>query len=299
METLWSEFNVTSVSTRNASDPRNDITVNPDDQNTANFIYTLTVSSVELPLICLAVHAVYVLVKSGQAAPVFVINLLISDMVQIVGSLCIDTSLVLQWPLLHPGLYMFFWAFLANLYFMTCISVERYVLIAHSVWHRSHNSVKCLVYVSLAGWFASLILLLFRWNFNNVFLLLLYIVTTVAYIIIVMCFARAYRILSRSRAVTSLKKQLVLVTLLFVLLSYTFLILPYNVALMLHFVFAIKNEHLIQISEKLLMITPLVDCILYVFMRTDVPGSLRRCCCPRLNRSSRRTSVSDVRHHCM
>lgn len=290
METLRSESNVT-VSTRNASD-QHVITVNSEDQMTANFIYTLIVSSVELPLICLAVRAVYVLVESRQAAPVFVINLLVSDLIQIVSSLCIDASLVLHWPLLHFGLYMFFWAILTNLYFMTCIAVERYILIAHSVWHRSHNSVKSLVYVSLTGWFVSLILLLFRWTLRYFFLLLLYIVSVVAYVIIAVCFARACRILFQS----SLKKQLVLASLLFVLLSYTFLILPYNIALMLYVVFDIKNERFIHISEKLLMITPLVDCFLYVFMRTDAPGSVKHCRPrPPTCQSTRCTSVDVLR----
>lgn len=63
---------------------------NPSENNTDNFelksgviIYISVISSIEIPSICLAIYAVYSLIKSKQAAAVFVMNLLISDLIQI------------------------------------------------------------------------------------------------------------------------------------------------------------------------------------------------------------------------
>nr|XP_055051496.1 C-C chemokine receptor type 4-like [Misgurnus anguillicaudatus] len=308
METLGSsllEFNGTRHNgstdfTSNTSDLSKNITENFLDQLYTNFVYTSVITSIELPMICLAIRAIYYL-KSGRVAPVFVINLLISDLLQIVCSFFIDISIFLNWSFSNGvkvaqiALYMWFCGILTNLYFMTCIAVERYLLIAHSVWHKSHQSVKCLWYTSLAGWLVSAFLLLFRWAFRYFFLSLLCAVIVVAYVVIVFCFARVCRILSHSKAVTSLKKWFVLATLLLVLLSYTFTVIPYSIALMQFLIFNIVNGYLFNIGEKLLMLNPLVDCVMYVFLRRDAPGCFRHCRSrKKIKQSLRCTTVTDL-----
>ncbi len=109
-------------------------------------VYVSIIFSIDIPMICLAIYAVYSLIKSKRAAPVFVMNLLISDLIQVVSELLLNVRNDYWW---HTALITWTWTSLTGLYFMTCIAVERYILIAHPIWHRSHRSLKCLVCTSL------------------------------------------------------------------------------------------------------------------------------------------------------
>ncbi len=119
-------------------------------------VYISIIFSIEIPIICLAIYAVYSLLKSKQAAPVFVINLLAADLIQIVSMLLFTIPSRSFRPF---SIKVILWAGFMGMYFMTCIAVERYILIAHPIWHRSHRSLKCFVYTSLTGWLVSLIIL--------------------------------------------------------------------------------------------------------------------------------------------
>lgn len=107
---------------------------NPNLNNTDDFkgialeeiVYISIISTIEIPLICLAIYAVYSLIKSNQAAPVFVINLLISDLIQIISDLIqIICMLLFTIPLKWMSIILMrtiFWAGFTGSYFMTCIA---------------------------------------------------------------------------------------------------------------------------------------------------------------------------------
>ncbi len=50
---------------------------------TREIVFVSIVSRIEISIICLAIYAVYSLIKSKQTAPVFIINLLIPDLMLI------------------------------------------------------------------------------------------------------------------------------------------------------------------------------------------------------------------------
>ncbi|KAI2656440.1 G-protein coupled receptor 4 [Labeo rohita] len=236
---------------------------------TGRTVYISIIACLEIPMICLAIYAVYFLIKSKQAASVFVINLLISDLIQIVCMLL----LVLEYQIIVFLGITLIWAGFTGPYFMTCIAVERYILIAHPIWHRTHHSVKCLVCISLIGWLISFIVILI--NLECVIIMFF-----IYYLVIILCFIGSFRSLSHSISLTPLKKQLVLGPLFFVVMSYTFLILPLPVCLVW---FNLTN--LVLLSYYIYMLNPLVDCLLYVFMRSDAENIIRMPhCCSRLKR---------------
>lgn len=204
-------------------------------KNTAEVVYISIILSVEIPLICAAIYFVFFLVKSGQGAPVFLINLLFTDIIQIASA---ATVLVFDIYELYVMLSLLV-SYFNGVYFMTCVALERYLLIAHPVWYRSHHPVKCLVCTSLIGWFLSLIFALF-WPLT---LYLLFIMPFICYIVIMFCFVGAYRALSHSQSVTSIKRQLVLASLFFVLLSYTFTILPLSISFLLSLFTTSSRQH--------------------------------------------------------
>ncbi len=210
----------------------------------------------------------YSLLKSKQAAPVFVMNLLISHLIQIVCMLLLTNDFNFYLIIIH---ITWMWTSFTGMYFMTCIAVERYILIAHPIWHRSHRSLKCLVCTSLTGWLIPIIVIpgLFLMNYQ------VYIMPFIPYAVIILCFVGSCRSLSHSS-----KKQIVLAPLFFVVISYTFLILPLQICLFLHYNVHKFPFNLISFTLILYVLNPLVDCLLYVFMRSDAENIIRtpHCC---------------------
>lgn len=261
---------------------------------TEDVVYILFISCTEIPMICLAIYAVYLLVKSNQDAPVFLINLLISDIILIVSMLLRAVSV--NRTMLDIAMIAMHWSGFMGAYLMACIAVERYVLIAHPVWYRTHRSVKCLVYISLIGLFASIIVFLTIDVKSD----LLHFMAFVPYVVIIVCFVGACRSLSRSTSLTPLKKQLVLAPLLFVVISYTFLFIPVNILGILVTKFS-NSQKCARLAFKLYLLNPLVDCLLYVFMRSDAENIIRmpHCCRLKRDQSETGTMTSSVVQHSM
>ncbi|XP_056121975.1 ovarian cancer G-protein coupled receptor 1-like [Rhinichthys klamathensis goyatoka] len=260
---------------------------------TDDIVYISLISCTEIPMICLAIYAVYFLIKSNQATPVFLINLLISDIILIVSMLL--RAISFNRIMFYTSLIGMHWSGFTGAYLMTCISVERYVVIAHPVWHRSHHSVKCLVYISLIGLLLSIIVFLTIDVKSD----LLHFMAFIPYPVIILCFVGACRSLSRSISLTPLKRQLVLSPLLFVVISYTFLFLPVNILGILVTKFS-HSQKLARLAFNLYLLNPLVDCLLYVFMRSDAENIIRMPhCCTRLKRvqsETGHTTSTDVQH---
>uniref|UniRef100_A0A673FFP6 G-protein coupled receptors family 1 profile domain-containing protein n=1 Tax=Sinocyclocheilus rhinocerous TaxID=307959 RepID=A0A673FFP6_9TELE len=254
-----------------------------------NIVYISIISCLEIPMIRLAIYAVYSLPKSKQAAPVFVMNLLVSDLIQTVCMLPLTIGLNFYWMTALAITWL--GAGYTGLYFMTCIAVEGYVLIAHPVWHRSHRSVKCFACTLLTGWLLPFIVIpvyiLINALFKSLVLLIVMILAPlIPYAVIILCFVGSCRSLSHSISLTPLKKQLVLAPLFFVVISYTFLILPLQICLFVNaniYEFPLDRAVLTLI---LYLLNPLVDCFLYVFMRSDAENIIRTTphCCSRLKR---------------
>lgn len=98
---MTSESNLYSTTAQPKSDAYNQSMNETDDYVlyvTGDIVYILIISCLEIPMICLSIYAVYSLTKSKQA-PVFVLNLLISDLIQTVCMLPLITDFNFYWTI--------------------------------------------------------------------------------------------------------------------------------------------------------------------------------------------------------
>ncbi|XDV31528.1 hypothetical protein PO909_002519 [Leuciscus waleckii] len=223
------------------------------------------ISSIEILIMILTLFALFALIKSNRSTPVFVIHLILSDLIQIICRL--TESFTGSWEAFNAYMY----SLIAGVYFMACVAFERYLLVSHPIWYRSHHSLKVCCVISVIIW-------LFSFLSRSIACL-------IPYPIIILCFVGTCRGLSHAISLTSLKRKRILGSLFLVLLTYTFLILPYVIMIFIIDRFYIYYSPLFYIfwwcSEFLLFLNPLADCVLYMFLRPDVGGLMKsvHCCC--------------------
>ncbi|MED6234502.1 hypothetical protein ATANTOWER_031977, partial [Ataeniobius toweri] len=97
-------------------------------------------------------------VKRDQGAPVYVINLLFADLIQLctripMNSLSDDILIVL--------IVIWYFCYFVSVGFMVCISFERYLVIAMPLWYRFRRNIKTSVVVCVVVWALPLLLSLF------------------------------------------------------------------------------------------------------------------------------------------
>ncbi|XDV31526.1 hypothetical protein PO909_002517 [Leuciscus waleckii] len=181
------------------------------------------ISSIEILIMILTLFALFALIKSNRSTPVFVIHLILSDLIQIICRLTHSFTGSCSWSWAAYNAYWY--SLIAGLYFMACVAFERYLLVSHPIWYRSHHSLKVCCVVSVIIWFVPLIFTDF-YHYQLFSLLSLSIGCLIPYPIIILCFVGTCRGLSRAISLTSLKRKKILGSLFLVLLTYTFLILP-------------------------------------------------------------------------
>ncbi|XDV26362.1 hypothetical protein PO909_030106, partial [Leuciscus waleckii] len=244
----------------------------------ADSLIFMIISAIEIPIMILTLFALCALIKSHRSTPVFVIHLILSDLIQIICRL--------TWTIKRSGgatityaLNAYYYSLIAGLYFMACVAFERYLLVSHPIWYRSHHSLKVCCVVSVIIWFVPLI-------FADVYsdrlfsYLSRFIGCLIPYPIVILCFVGTCRGLSRTISLTSLKRKKILGSLFLVLLTYTFLILPNIILTFIIDNFDSYNSftsfHIFAyLSRYLVFLNPLADCVLYMFLRPDVGGLMK------------------------
>ncbi|XP_030643746.1 ovarian cancer G-protein coupled receptor 1 [Chanos chanos] len=245
----------------------------------------------QLPLVLLASYALYRLVKADHVAPVYVINLLVTDLIQL------GVRPALMESAISPVICYF--GLMASVGFMMCIALERYLLVVHPLWYRCRRTLCHSLLASAAVWLSPLLTIEFTpcgsfCVFQCVLLLLPVPVLTFFLL-------GTWRALSGSLSVTQSERSKILGTLLLVVASYTFLFLPSVVSLLL--LNSDPKSDVVDISQRndqtlsvfldacalcLLYISPLVDPLLYIFLRRDASDTreafscLHRSCCNHL-----------------
>lgn len=222
------------------------------------------------------------MIKSHGVAPVYVINILMCDLIQISSH---RLQLERQWirnetSLCRPyrGNYaydVFTFAALVNVCFMMCVSVERYIMIAHAIWYRTVREVRTKICVSVAIYRFSTILAIIHYFFAahvGVFYFLSCFLI-VPYILIMFVSVGTWRALSRSFLPRNDPRR-ILAVLAVILVTYTICFLPLNLnfLLLVSSNFNFDNMGLIRVTTSVRILTtlnPLFDLILYVLIRPD------------------------------
>ncbi|XP_047459482.1 G-protein coupled receptor 4-like [Mugil cephalus] len=243
------------------------------------YVFTLVIICISLPLTLLAIYSLSSLVRKDHGAPVYVINLLISDLVQL---LCMigwvadknNSEKILFFFLYHYGL-------LSSVGFMVCISLERYLVIVWPLWYRFRRNIKNSVVVCVLVWILPLVCII-----PLHFLAPLKVTFTMYAVhillplpLFIFFLGGTLKALSASISVPSDEKRRIVAVLVVVLLIYTLLFLPTVIWLLT--VEIRMNVSFTIVSNILLELSPLADLILYIFMRKGTTDKILAslCCC--------------------
>ncbi|XP_014883027.1 ovarian cancer G-protein coupled receptor 1-like, partial [Poecilia latipinna] len=171
--------------------------------------------------------------KKGQDAPVYVINLLVSDLIQFCCRIPVD--------LYNPGLSsaicsdILYHAFMVSVGFMVCISCERYLVITKPLWYRFRRNIKTYVVVCIVVWILPLLFLLFAFLTLGVQMAAfsLIVVLILPFPLFIFFLVGTIKALSGALSVPADEKRRIAAIQVVVLINYTLLYLPI-IILLLH-----------------------------------------------------------------
>ncbi|XP_054877619.1 G-protein coupled receptor 4-like isoform X2 [Poeciliopsis prolifica] len=281
------DFNITNNSSCSQSDSNTESVMH---------IVELIVTCTGLPLMLAAICAVYCLIQRDHSAPVYIINLLISDLIQ----LCC----LVAWKAdkFHDIInYSYLFALTGSIGFMVCISLERYLVIAKPLWYRFRRNIKTSLTVCAVVWtlaFASVLPYCFNVNHQDVEMVFA-VIFLLPFPILVFFLTGTIKALSAAHSVPAEEKKRIVTILVVVLLIYTLLFLP-NIIWSL-----VEELRYNQIFDSLacicLILSPLADLTMYFCIRKSaIDKLLKSCChCEMLgNQESSSTAVENMSAPC-
>nr|XP_020485839.1 G-protein coupled receptor 4-like [Labrus bergylta] len=233
-------------------------------------VATCIIISIGLPLTLMTISALYSLVRKDHVAPIYVINLLISDLIQLCCMIVFETR---QYQPQAEALFIYECGLVTSVFFMVCVSLERYLIIAHPLWYRFKRTIKISVVVSVVIWlippvFFITVLPQVTYDVAGIIFSIFLIIPFPLFIIFLVGTLRA---LSASVSVHSEEKQRIVGVLVLVLLIYTLLFLP---SMILFLNINRSDKTLNYLSFMFVKMSPLADLILYVFFRKQSIGKL-------------------------
>ncbi|MFT7815247.1 CX3C chemokine receptor 1-like [Arapaima gigas] len=259
-------------------------------------IFNWIIICVGIPTIFLVSYALVRLVKADHVAPVFVINLLLSNLLQIITR-PVFTVMENGIPI-NNNVYNFFAqlvniGFVSGPFFIVCISLERYLVVAHPVWYRYRRNIRNSVLVAAAGWlFATPFAIVVFYKFSKYIHEIFAIVFLLPFPFLVFFNVGTIKHLSGTINLPRAEKRRIFSTLLMVLGIYLVLFLPYSFFHLFKELFNKSDScYLEQIVFNLVDLSAIVDPVLYIFMRKDVRWIFKLSICCRglmgVNDSSR------------
>ncbi|KAM4600194.1 uncharacterized protein V3H82_011867 [Fundulus diaphanus] len=217
-------------------------------------------------------------VKKNQGCPIFVINLLFSDLIQFCGRI---TIYLVGY---YIGSVIFAFGLFASVGFMVCISLERYLVIAKPLWYRFRRNIKTSVVVCVVVWVLPVL-----FQLTDVTPISLACLHFLPIPVFIFCLVGTIKALSGAVSVPADEKRRIAAIQVAVLLIYTLLFLPIIAHLL------IKDWWIRYcISRVCLFVRPLADTTLYLLSRKSFLDKLLASLCSCKTPDSQKMSTRDV-----
>ncbi|KAG8000307.1 G-protein coupled receptor 4 [Nibea albiflora] len=190
-------------------------------------VVTYIIIGVGLPLILVGIYALYCQVRNDHVAPIYVINLLITDLIQLC-CMIVEVTTPEDWNIVSKTEdFIHSFSVKASVGFMVCVALERYLVVAWPLWYRFRRTIKTSVVVCVVVWIFSF---LFHLIFHFLFDVVVYptvsaIFYLLAFPLFIFFLGGTLKALSASTVPSDEKRRIVGVLVL-VLLIYTLLFMP-------------------------------------------------------------------------
>uniref|UniRef100_W5NMW0 Ovarian cancer G-protein coupled receptor 1-like n=1 Tax=Lepisosteus oculatus TaxID=7918 RepID=W5NMW0_LEPOC len=240
---------------------------------------------VVLPINFLALYGLFRLIKTDFPLPVYIINLLLSDVTRIaILPLFIDsTSNDYECPShCGAGIMTYTLCVVAGVGFLLCISVERYVALAHPLWYRYHRSPKSAVLISLSVWVLGIAFMVGELIGSTIaYWLFLVVIFPLPLLVLVLSCAGIRRAVGRAVSVPEEEKTRIRRLMILLLGIFTGMYGPiffcysyFSAAAGEDAAYSNVLEVCLLTAWAIMNLSPLVDPILYIFLRRDVRDAL-------------------------
>ncbi|XP_066578278.1 uracil nucleotide/cysteinyl leukotriene receptor-like [Amia ocellicauda] len=261
------------------------------------YVIDISILVIGFPIICLAIYSLYQLIRADMVVPIYIINLLNSDLLQIIAR---PARIVMKMACNHYTYKMAFKMYnmifnvgqSASMWFMVCIALDRYLVVAHPLWYRYHRSIRHATLVSAAVWVLALVFpaiyFIYYYTeeysvYNLIYDILLSILFLLPFPLLVFFFVGTWRAIADATSVRHAEKRRILRVLALVLGTYTVLFLPFCIVYLMYWYSEYKPYIAYKITSKIVYLSALVDPVLYIFIRPDVRNTLGSLpCCQRL-----------------
>ncbi|XP_030298310.1 ovarian cancer G-protein coupled receptor 1-like [Sparus aurata] len=256
------------------------------------YVVTYVIISIGLFLTLLAIYSLYTMVRKDHVVPIYVINLLISDLIQLCCLILLVTGregmMIIISDLIHSV------CLIVSVCFMVCIALERYLAITRPLWYRSRHTIKFSVVLCVIVWVLSSVLYVPTHRapqddyIKDIIIGTFFLLPLPLFIFFL---GGTIRALSAS-CVASDEKRRIVGILVLVLLIYTLLFLPSIIWLMAD---KHRHHHFTNLVYVFMLLSPLADLFLYVFMRKATIDKLlvSLCCCRMDSNDSSRMDSND------
>uniref|UniRef100_A0A3B4U5D6 G-protein coupled receptors family 1 profile domain-containing protein n=1 Tax=Seriola dumerili TaxID=41447 RepID=A0A3B4U5D6_SERDU len=244
-------------------------TISYDNEQKIMDVVTCIIICIGLPL---------TLVRNDHTAPIYIINLLISDLIQ----LCYMIVEVVQHEdsiITEIFFFIYLWGLMASVGFMVCVAMERYLVITWPLWYRFRRTIKTSVVVCVVVWTLPLLIFLsvvFLADLDNM-LIIFGVFLLLPFPLLIFFLGRTVKALSSAISVPLNEKQRIVAILILVLLIYTLLFLPTIIWFLVEE--AEYNDALRCVSYMFVRLSPLADLFLYVFSRKGAVDKLLASLC--------------------
>ncbi|XP_067367859.1 mas-related G-protein coupled receptor member B5-like [Channa argus] len=245
--------------------------------------------------VLVSIYAVFSLVRKDNTAPIYVINLLLADLIQLCSmSVRQSTANIIR----KTFFYLYLFGLLAGVGFMVCVSLERYLVIRWPLWYRFRRTIKISLMVCVVVWALPLVLLLpvYFWGDTYVALTTFGHCLLLPFPLFILSLGGTLKALSAASRVPPDEKRRIVATLVLVLIIYTLLFLPSIIY------FLAKNTRagfLDDLSFTMVQFNPIADSFLYVLLRKGaVDKVLASVCCCRMESNDISRSTELVNSQC-